>query len=125
MPPVCLLCTNRPQHRDPTLGVQGGVEDLLQRVSRSFSEMGTPLEFVFCVLPDKGNSSYLYPAIKRWAHTAGGLPSQCVLLSKLTDRQKYGMSCTARRIESGANALGLLVTVRTLRVCGQTFPICC
>ena len=67
-----------------------GVEEYLQRTATRFAEHGMALEFVLCVLPDRGTSGYLYPAIKRWAHTTGGVPSQCVLVSKLVDRQRYG-----------------------------------
>jgi hypothetical protein len=54
-------------------------------------------QLLVCVLPDRGNSAYLYPAIKRWAHTCGGLPSQCVQLSKICDRYKYGVTCVYTR----------------------------
>ena len=56
------------------------------------SQAGRPLQLVFCVIPDRGNSTYLYPAIKRWANTSGGMPSQCVQAGKLLDRAKYGVA---------------------------------
>ena len=39
---------------------------------------GRPLQLLFCVMPDRGSATYLYPAVKRWANTSGGVPSQCV-----------------------------------------------
>jgi len=70
---------------------KAGVPELLQRIAVAFAARGMPLELVLCVMPDRGNASYLYPAIKRWAHTCAGVPSQCVCLSKITDRQKFGV----------------------------------
>ena len=66
-----------------------GVEVLLGRVAAAYARGGAPLDLIFCVMPDTRNQAYLYPAIKRWAHTSGGVPSQCVCVSKLMDRQKY------------------------------------
>ena len=73
-----------------------GVEELLTQVAANYAQYGSPLELVFCVLPDRGNSTYLYPAIKRWADTAGGVASQCVQVGKVVDRQKFGMTCAAQ-----------------------------
>ena len=67
------------------------VEILLQGCASRYAAQGRPLQLVFCVIPDQGNSTYLYPTIKRWANTGGGVPSQCVQAGKLLDRQKYGV----------------------------------
>ena len=67
------------------------VEILLQGCFNRYAALSRPLQFVFCVIPDQGNSTYLYPTIKRWANTGGGVPSQCVQAGKLLDRQKYGV----------------------------------
>jgi eukaryotic translation initiation factor 2C len=67
-----------------------GVHGFLSMVAANYKDAGRPLSLIVCVLPDRGNSSYLYPAIKRWAHTAGGIASQCVLVSRVRDRQRFG-----------------------------------
>ena len=89
---------------EPREVIQGnptrGVEELLTQVAANYAQYGSPLELVFCVLPDRGNSTYLYPAIKRWADTAGGVASQCVQVGKVVDRQKFGMTYAGRN--SGA-----------------------
>lgn len=59
---------------------------------RRYAAAGRPLQLCFCVLPDRGNSAYLYPAIKRWANTSGGIPSQCVQAGRLLDLAKYGVA---------------------------------
>ena len=61
----------------------GNVELLLHSCAERYAAAGRPLQLVFCVIPDRGNSTYLYPAIKRWANTSGGIPSQCVQAGKL------------------------------------------
>ena len=65
---------------------------LLQGCADRYAAEGRPLQLAFCVIPDRGNSTYLYPAIKRWANTGGGVPSQCVQAGKLLDRQKFGVT---------------------------------
>jgi hypothetical protein len=44
----------------------GNVELLLHTCAERYAAAGRPLQLVFCVIPDRGNSTYLYPAIKRW-----------------------------------------------------------
>ena len=36
------------------------------------------MQILFCIMPDRGSATYLYPAVKRWANTSGGVPTQCV-----------------------------------------------
>lgn len=70
----------------------GDVELLLHSCAERYASAGRPLQLCFCVIPDRGNSAYLYPAIKRWANTSGGIPSQCVQAGRLLDRAKYGVA---------------------------------
>ena len=79
------------QHYETMLGnAERGVELQLQQAADSMAAQGRPLQLLFCVMPDRGSQAYLYPAVKRWANTAGGIASQCVLTAKLLDRAKYG-----------------------------------
>ena len=103
-----------------------GVEELLTQVAANYAQYGSPLELVFCVLPDRGNSTYLYPAIKRWADTAGGVASQCVQVGKVVDRQKFGMTYYANlllklnlklgghNVHPGAHGISLVREVPTI-----------
>ena len=56
-----------------------GVESQLRQAAEGYmAATGRPLQLLLCVMPDRGSQTYLYPAVKRWANTSGGLPSQCV-----------------------------------------------
>lgn len=57
--------------------------NLLCPPTHAITQMGQPLDFLLCVLPDKNSSGHLYPAIKRWSHTSGGVPSQCVVCGNM------------------------------------------
>jgi eukaryotic translation initiation factor 2C len=69
-----------------------GVESQLRQAAEGYlAAKGRPLQLLFCVMPDRGSQTYLYPAVKRWANTSGGVPSQCVQAQKLLKRDQYGV----------------------------------
>ena len=45
---------------------------------------------IVCVLNDKFNEEFLYPAIKRWSHTQSGIATQCVRGDKCTTAKGTG-----------------------------------
>jgi len=64
-----------------------------QFLVREVSQLNEDIGMLFCIIPDKGNSAFLYPAIKRWSHTISGIPTQCLqgpkALGKLLTNPQY------------------------------------
>jgi len=64
-------------------------EDVVRKLN-SEVEHNPGVGLIVCVLNDKFNEEFLYPAIKRWSHTQSGIATQCVRGDKCTTAKGTG-----------------------------------
>ena len=62
------------------------VNEIEKALDTAIRRLGTRVGLVICFIGDKraSNAKELYPAIKRWSHVNGCIPTQCVQVGKAT-----------------------------------------